>query len=81
MNPPQNKKGKCAGFAPTVMRSDFLAHTDRSTICFGSGAIYSGRRTIVSCVQERFYGVTGEVRPVNANSPRVGVRHAFHPVT
>ena len=45
MSPPENKKGKCAGFARTDMRSDFLAHTDRLTICFDWLATCSERTT------------------------------------
>jgi hypothetical protein len=45
MTPPENKNGKCAGFAPTDMHSDFLAHTGRSTVCFDWAAISSEQRT------------------------------------
>ncbi|MFT5042535.1 MAG: hypothetical protein ACI8TX_003524 [Hyphomicrobiaceae bacterium] len=39
MNPPENKKGKCAAFVPKDMRNVFSAYMDKSTICFGSDAI------------------------------------------
>ena len=45
MNSPENKKGKCADFTRTDMRSDFLAHTGRSTICFDWAATCSERST------------------------------------
>jgi hypothetical protein len=49
MNPPENKKGKCAGFVPMAMRNAFSAYTGKLAICFGSGVIYSGHTTIASC--------------------------------
>ena len=81
MHLPENKKGKCAGFAPTDMRSDFLAHTGRSTICFDWAAICSEQklpRATRACIPNL---VAGDVRPVNEGRSSFSGRDAPNPTT